>query len=97
MRFGPFEIMILLAIFFLLFGAERLPKLARAAGQSMGDFHKGLQVVTGEPSTANTEADLEAGGKTKAVDVAQKAEEVGIDPSGMTTEEVEEKLSEKDE
>ena len=69
MRFGPFEIMILLAIFFLLFG---------------------------EPSTANTEADLDAGGKTKAVDVAQKAEEAGIDPSGMTTEEVEEKLSEKE-
>ena len=31
---GSFEIMILVAIFFLLFGAERLPKLARAAGQS---------------------------------------------------------------
>ena len=44
MRFGPFEIMILLAIFFLLFGAERLPKLARAAGQSKGEFQKGLNV-----------------------------------------------------
>ncbi|MBJ61661.1 MAG: twin-arginine translocase TatA/TatE family subunit [Euryarchaeota archaeon] len=96
MRFGPFEIMILLAIFFLLFGAERLPKLARAAGQSKGEFHKGLKEVTGEPSTANTEADLEAGGKTKAVDVAQKAEEAGIDPSGKTTEEVEKELSEKE-
>jgi len=97
MRFGPFEIMILLAIFFLLFGAERLPKLARAAGQSKGEFQKGLKEVTGEPSTVNTEADLEAGGKTKAVDVAQKAEEAGIDPSGKTTEEVEKELSEKDE
>lgn len=89
--------MILLAIFFLLFGAERLPKLARAAGQSKGEFQKGLKEVTGEPSTVNTEADLEAGGKTKAVDVAQKAEEAGIDPSGKTTEEVEKELSEKDE
>ena len=97
MRFGPFEIMILLAIFFLLFGAERLPKLARAAGQSKREFQKGLKEVTGEPSTVNTEADLEAGGKTKAVDVAQKAEEAGIDPSGKTTEEVEKELSEKDE
>ena len=88
--------MILLAIFFLLFGAERLPKLARAAGQSKGEFQKGLKEVTGEPSTVNTEADLEAGGKTKAVDVAQKAEEAGIDPSGKTTEEVEKELSEKE-
>ena len=97
MRFGPFEIMILLAIFFLLFGAERLPKLARAAGQSKGEFHKGLKEVTSEPSTVNTEADLEAGGKTKAVDLAQKAEEAGIDPSGKTAEEIEKELEEKEE
>ena len=93
MRFGPFEIMILLAIFFLLFGAERLPKLARAAGQSKGEFHKGLKEVVADPSTANTEADLEAGGKTKAVEIAQKAEEAGIDPSGKTTEEVAEEIA----
>tara|TARA_B100000214_G_C23695390_1_gene502795 strand:- start:319 stop:612 length:294 start_codon:yes stop_codon:yes gene_type:complete len=97
MRFGPFEIMILLAIFFLLFGAERLPKLARAAGQSKGEFQKGLSEVTGEPSTANTEADLDAGGKTKAVDLAQKAEAAGVDPSGKTTEEVAEEIANEEE
>ena len=93
MRFGPFEIMILLAIFFLLFGAERLPKLARAAGQSKGEFQKGLSEVTGEPSSANTEADLDAGGKTRSVDLAQKAEAAGVDPSGKTAEEVAEEIS----
>ncbi len=97
MRFGPFEIMILLAIFFLLFGAERLPKLARAAGQSKGEFHKGLQEVTGEPSSANTEADLDAGGKTKAVKVVQEAEAAGIDPTGKTLEEVQEEISSSEE
>ena len=97
MRFGPFEIMILLAIFFLLFGAERLPKLARAAGQSKGEFQKGLSEVTGEPSSANTEADLHAGGKTKAVDLAQKAEAAGVDPSGKTAEEVAEEISKAEE
>mgnify|MGYP001264304847 FL=1 len=97
MRFGPFEIMILLAIFFLLFGAERLPKLARAAGQSKGEFHKGLKEVTGEPSTANTEADLDAGGKTKSVEIAQKADKAGIDPSGKTAEEVEDEIAKSEE
>ena len=93
MRFGPFEIMILLAIFFLLFGAERLPKLARAAGQSKGEFQKRLNEVTGNPSSANTEADLDAGGKTAAVDLAQKAEAAGVDPSGKTAEEVSEEIA----
>ncbi|MEL0101473.1 MAG: twin-arginine translocase TatA/TatE family subunit [Euryarchaeota archaeon] len=92
MRFGPFEIMVLLAIFFLLFGAERLPKLARAAGQSKGEFQKGLNEVTSSPSTQNTEADLENDGKTIEVDVAQKAEAAGIDPSGKTVEEVQEEI-----
>ena len=92
MRFGPFEIMVLLAIFFLLFGAERLPKLARDAGQSKGEFQKGLNEVTSSPSTQNTEADLENDGKTIEVDVAQKAEAAGIDPSGKTVEEVQEEI-----
>jgi len=97
MRFGTFEIMILIAIFFLLFGAERLPKLARAAGQSKGEFQKGLTEITTIPSTTNTEADLDAGGKTEAVDIAQKADAAGVDPSGKTTKEVAEEIASAEE
>ena len=53
---GPLEIVILLAIFFILFGAERLPKMANALGRSKGEFNKGLS----EATTAATIADLEA-------------------------------------
>ena len=48
------------------------------------------------PSTDNTENDLDAGGKTKAVEVAQKAEAAGIDPTGKTTDEVEKEISTND-
>ena len=89
--------MVLVAIFFLLFGAERLPKLARAAGQSKGEFQKGLNEITAMPSSENTESDLDAGGKTKAVEVAQKAEAAGIDPTGKTTEEVAEEIAKSEE
>ncbi|MDP6870374.1 MAG: twin-arginine translocase TatA/TatE family subunit [Candidatus Poseidoniaceae archaeon] len=91
------EIMILVVIFFLLFGAERLPKLARAAGQSKGEFQKGMREVTGNPDTSNTENDLESGGKTAAVKAAQDAEAKGIDPSGMTTEEADSKSDDSEE
>ena len=37
---GPLEIIVLLVIFFVLFGAERLPKMANALGRSKGEFHK---------------------------------------------------------
>ena len=33
---GPLEIIVLLVIFFVLFGAERLPKMANALGRSKG-------------------------------------------------------------
>ena len=33
---------ILVGIFFVLFGAERLPKMANALGRSKGEFQKGL-------------------------------------------------------
>jgi len=39
---GPTELIIVLLIVFLLFGAARLPKLARSMGQASKEFKKGL-------------------------------------------------------
>ncbi len=44
---GPWEIILILAVLLLLFGAGKLPKLARSLGSSMTEFKKGLR---GEPS-----------------------------------------------
>ena len=45
MAFGTQELVIVLVAFFILFGAERLPKLARSMGQAKGEFHEGLADV----------------------------------------------------
>jgi sec-independent protein translocase protein TatA len=39
---GPTELIIILLIFMLLFGAAKLPKLARSLGESSREFKKGL-------------------------------------------------------
>jgi sec-independent protein translocase protein TatA len=39
---GPLEIIAILVIVFLLFGATRLPKLGRSMGQSIKGFKQGL-------------------------------------------------------
>ena len=57
---GPLELTILVGLFFILFGAERLPKMANALGRSKGEFQKGLE------DTSRTITDLEAGGRTPA-------------------------------
>jgi sec-independent protein translocase protein TatA len=44
---GP-EMLIILLIVVLLFGANKLPKLARSTGQAMGEFQKGRQQIEDE-------------------------------------------------
>ncbi|WP_435114996.1 Sec-independent protein translocase subunit TatA/TatB [Halolamina sp. C58] len=39
---GP-ELMIILGILVLLFGANKLPKLARSSGQAIGEFQRGRE------------------------------------------------------
>ena len=45
---GGIEIFVVLLIVVLLFGANKLPKLARSSGQAMGEFKKGREQVEQE-------------------------------------------------
>ncbi len=44
---GP-ELLIILFIAILLFGANKIPKLARSTGEAMGEFQKGKEKVETE-------------------------------------------------
>jgi len=48
--FGPVgpEILIILLVLVLLFGANKIPKLARSTGQAMGEFKKGREEIEDE-------------------------------------------------
>ncbi|MHC5038948.1 MAG: twin-arginine translocase TatA/TatE family subunit [Planctomycetota bacterium] len=41
--FGMWEILIVLAIILLLFGATRIPELARSLGKGVDEFKKGIR------------------------------------------------------
>jgi sec-independent protein translocase protein TatA len=43
---GPTEILILLLLVLLLFGARRLPELARSLGQGVKEFRKSVKEIT---------------------------------------------------
>ena len=43
MRLGVPELLLILLVILLLFGARRLPDLARSLGKSIGEFKKGRE------------------------------------------------------
>lgn len=45
---GGMEMLVILAIGVLLFGANKIPKLARSTGQALGEFKKGRQQIETE-------------------------------------------------
>ena len=42
MRPGPWQILICIAVVALLFGANKIPEIARSLGRAKGEFKKGL-------------------------------------------------------
>jgi sec-independent protein translocase protein TatA len=75
MNFGTTEIILIVAVLFLLFGATRLPQLAKSLGQSRKAFKEGMREAEEEEAverakvspapppqqiTHMTEAELEA-------------------------------------
>ena len=46
---GPTELVVIVLVIFLLFGATRLPQLAKSLGQSKRAFKEGLEEAEREP------------------------------------------------
>ncbi|WP_336036828.1 twin-arginine translocase TatA/TatE family subunit [Halobacterium yunchengense] len=54
---GGMEWAVILLIAVLLFGANKIPKLARSSGQAIGEFQKGREEVETELEEMREEAD----------------------------------------
>jgi sec-independent protein translocase protein TatA len=64
---GMPEMVMIFIIILLLFGAKKLPELARGIGKSMGEFKKAREDFEREITTAETEV------KTKPPEVKEPA------------------------
>ncbi len=60
MRLQPWHIVVLLAVIVLLFGANRLPSLAKSVGQSLKIFKNEVKDLTDENGTADAKDDRSA-------------------------------------
>ena len=65
MNLGPTELIVILVIVMLLFGAARLPKLARSLGEASKEFKEGIKAGTGELKDAKDAASGETASDAK--------------------------------
>ena len=76
---GP-ELLIVLLIIVLLFGANKLPQLARSSGQAMGEFRRGRQEI---------EEELQKGVEGEDEDDSSSASDASTDDEEEESESVE--------
>jgi sec-independent protein translocase protein TatA len=57
---GGMELMIILFLAILLFGANKIPELARSSGQAMGEFKRGREEIENEIRATVEEGQAEA-------------------------------------
>ncbi len=60
MDLGAPELLIILAIALLIFGGNKLPKLARSLGQASREFKQGVNEGAREPADADSETKRDA-------------------------------------
>jgi sec-independent protein translocase protein TatA len=90
---GPTEIILILAIVLLLFGATKIPEFARSLGSAMGEFKKARIEVEKELKLGEN---LAMGkGKLENADLRKVAKDLGIDTEGLTDEDLKKLIREK--
>jgi len=73
---GPFEVLLILFVVLLLFGAKKLPELSRSLGKSLSEFKKGREEGL-RAAADDAKADLAASEK------APKPLDTGKEESGQ--------------
>lgn len=74
---GP-ELLIILVIVVLLFGANKVPQLARASGQAMGEFKRGREDIEAEIRAGASSA-ASSGRESAPAERAESVDEVRED------------------
>ena len=57
---GPTELILIFLIVLLLFGANRIPEIAKGLGRGIRDFKKGMQGIEDEHPPTKTDRRIDA-------------------------------------
>jgi len=83
---GPNEIIVIGVLIALLFGASKLPKLARSLGKASGEFRKAQ--LQAEIELREYERQLKQGKQPDRVKLEKIAKDLGIDPEDKDDDDI---------
>ncbi|MBU3965990.1 MAG: twin-arginine translocase TatA/TatE family subunit [Euryarchaeota archaeon] len=88
------EIGLIVVAIIILFGASKIPELARSLGKATGEFKKGKQEI--ERELTDVEKSIkETPEETKSSKVKQMARDLGISTEGKTEEQLLDEIQKK--
>lgn len=91
---GPLEIALIVVAIIVLFGATKIPELARSLGKATGEFKKGKQEIERELTDAEKSI-KETPSEIKPSKIKQMARDLGISTEGKTDEQLLEEIQKK--
>lgn len=95
MPIGPQEILLIGVVIILIFGASKIPELARSLGKATGEFKKAKQAS--ERELKDIEKSIEEGKpiENKSSRIRQMARDLGITVEGKSDEQLLDEIQKK--
>lgn len=91
---GALEIALIVVAIIVLFGASKIPELARSLGKATGEFKKGKHEI--ERELTDVEKSIkETPGENRSSKIKQMARDIGISTEGKTDEQLLEEIQKK--
>lgn len=95
MAFGPLEIGLIIVVIIVLFGANKIPELARSLGKATGEFKKGKQEIDNELSEIGKSTKEIRPPENSSSKVIKMAQDLGIATEGKSDEQLLDEIQKK--
>lgn len=92
---GTEELVIIVIVVLLLFGATAIPKLARSLGRAQGEFKKAKREFDAELRKAESDNAAPPAAAPSEEQVRKSARDLGIDEAGKPLDEVKRLIAQK--
>jgi sec-independent protein translocase protein TatA len=95
MAFGTPEIILIVIVVILLFGANKIPELARSLGKATGEFKKGKQEIETELSSIGKPVTEGKSQENTSSKIKRMAQDLGIVTEGKSDEQLLDEIQKK--